>query len=284
MDLPISPAEEPTPGAWNRRRRVTLGLTALALVAGGGVAIAAGSANGTDSAPTVRPANPVPGKAGFAGAVLHSESVVSDGNGGYVTRLSQVGTIESIDAGNLTVVSDDGYKRAWTRNADTVAGGANWSVTKNDDGSFTVRKTAAQELATGQQVLVLGTLANDVATAERIMAQPAGGGEIPGSILKGLAGGEDPGALKDRLMQRGGNLKGTGPMGGPSGQMPKFQFRNRPNGEGGTVVAPAPGEAFGPGGAIPAPDAPAPAPDAPAAGTAPAEPSAAYSASSFSVT
>lgn len=264
MDLDTVPSPAPLPGPWSRRRRLTFGLTAVALVAGGGVAIAAGQPDGTDTTTT---AKPVQGKDAFGG-VLHSESVVSDGNGGYVTHLTQVGKIESIDAGNLTVVSEDGYKRSWARNADTVVGGGGWSVTKNDDGSFTVKK-ATEDLASGAQVIVAGTLKDGAATALKIGSRPDTG-EIPGMIMKRfdgefggqpgskLGGSADAPGLKDRMMQRfegGDTMKGPGPMGGPGGEVRRYEFQ-APNGEGGgTVTAPAPGgpgEAYGSGKAAPA--------------------------------
>jgi hypothetical protein len=290
MDLDNVPLQEPTSGAGSRRRRHTLGLTAVALVAGGGVAIAAGSAD--DPQPAVGATKvPMPAKADFRGGILHSQAVTSDGNGGYVTHLTQVGKVESVDDGNLTVVSADGFKQAWKRTADTVVGGANWSVTKNDDGSWTVRK-ATDELAAGQQVLVVGTLDGDTATAQRIAAQPDADSELPPGMMKRFGGDESDGGpqLKQRLQQRmqgeggmqvspgmpapmGGSM--GGPMGGPGGDVRKFEFRTGPNGEGGTVTAPAPGESFGYGGTIPAPSAPS-APQAPSSGATPAEPSTAY--------
>jgi hypothetical protein len=260
----------------------------VALVAGGGVAIAAGQpdTDTTDDTTATATAQPVPGKAAFGlGGVLHSESVVSDGNGGYVTHLTQVGKVESIDADNLTVVSEDGYKRSWARTSDTVVGGGGWSVTKNDDGSFTVKK-ATEDLASGDQVIVVGTLSGDKATAQRIGSQPDGG-EIPGMIMKrfeGEFGGNTEAApgLKERMLQRfeGGDVKVPGPMGGPGGEIRKFEFRTGPEGEAGTQVKPAPGspaDAYGYSEAVPVPDGAKPAPQAPSANAVPAEPSSATS-------
>lgn len=213
------------------RRRLTVGLTAVALVAGGGVAIAAGQPDtDVDSQPSgsaTATAEPAPGKAAFGrGGVLHSESVVSDGNGGYVTHLTQTGKVESLDSDRLTVVSEDGYSRAWNRTSDTVVGGGGWSAEKNDDGSYTVKK-ATDELAVGDQVLVVGTLAKDVATAARIVARPDTG-EVPGLLLKRFEGefggkmrggmrGDGGPVLKDRLMPR--------PDGMPGGDVRRFEFR-----------------------------------------------------------
>lgn len=246
MDPDHVPSDAPTPRAGSHRRRLTLGLTAVALVAGGGVAIAAGQPD-TESAPA-----PAGSKAVGLGGVLHSESVVSDGDGGYVTRLTQLGTIESIDADNLTVVSEDGYKRSWARTSDTVVGGGGWSVSKNDDDSYTVKKKATEELATGDQVLVVGTLTGDEATAQRIASRPDTG-EIPGAVLKrfqGESGGMGEGPMKgDRMMKRseGGEVTRMpgqmgGRMGGSGEDVRRFEFRTGPGGEAGTEVKPMPAE------------------------------------------
>ncbi len=216
---------------------LTVGLAAVALVAGGGAAIAAGQPS-TDTDATGSPspgasasasaeATATPGQRahGFGG-LLHSESVVSDGKGGFVTRLTQIGTIESVDADRLTVVSEDGYRRSWTRSSDTAVGGAGWSVTKNDDGTWTVRKDTT-DLATGDEVMVAGTLAkgSDTAAADRITTVPKAA-EIPGTIRKRLDGDLDgdlggrPGGrldLRDRLKQRF--------EGGPGPELRRFELR-----------------------------------------------------------
>lgn len=237
MDLsnipPTVDTRAPAPGPWSRRRRLTLGFTALALVAGGGAAIAAGN---PDTDPATEPsdsvtaaARPMPGQVAFGlGGVLHSESVVSDGDGGYLTQLTQVGTIESIDPERLTVVSEDGYERTWNRTSDTALGGGGWSVSKNDDESYTVKKDEG-EPAVGDQVLVVGTVEDDVATAQRI-ASPPDSGELPGMLLKRLDGefGDRAGApmLKDPLLKRfdGGDALVPGPMGTPGGTVRHFEF------------------------------------------------------------
>lgn len=248
MDTPTVPS---APGPWSRRRRLTLGFTALALVAGGGAAIAAGNpdTDTTDPGSVTAAAKPVPGKAAFAlGGVLHSESVMSDGDGGYVTHLTQIGKIESIDSDRLTVVSEDGYERSWSRTSDTVVGGGGWSVSENDDGSYTVKKDT-DELSEGDQVLVVGTLTDDVATAQRIAARPDAG-EIPGMIMKRFEGEfgehrEGMPMLKDRLMKRfeggGDKLIVPGPMGGPGEDVRRFEFP-MPGGAGVPSEKAVPGE------------------------------------------
>jgi len=46
-------------------------------------------------------------------SALHAESVVSDGNGGFTTELSQTGTITAIDAISLSARSADGYSQTY---------------------------------------------------------------------------------------------------------------------------------------------------------------------------
>jgi hypothetical protein len=118
-------------------------------------------------------------------------------------------------------------------------GGGGWSVSKNDDGSYTVKKDT-DELAVGDEVLVAGTLTGDVATAMKIASRP-GTGELPGLLMKRLEGefGDREGLpmLKDRLMKRfegGDKLIVPGPMGGrggvgpggmgPGEEMHRFEF------------------------------------------------------------
>jgi hypothetical protein len=45
--------------------------------------------------------------------VLHSESVVSDGRGGYTTKLTQTGTVDEITLTSIVVRSDDGYTQVY---------------------------------------------------------------------------------------------------------------------------------------------------------------------------
>lgn len=246
MDTSTTPSAAPVPSPWSRRRRFLMGFTAVALVAGGGAAIAAGQPDTPEPGDAkLASAAPVPGKAAFGilGGVLHSESVVADGNGGYVTHLTQAGKIESLDADRLTVVSEDGYSKSWNRTSDTVVGGGGWSVEENDDGSFTV-KQATEDLAVGDQVLVVGTLSGDEATAQRIAARPDTG-KIPGGILKRLEGefggkADGSGGLKERLRERF-EMKMPGGPGGPGADVRRFELR-MPGEKAEAVPAPAPSE------------------------------------------
>ncbi|MGQ0632439.1 MAG: hypothetical protein ACT4P1_15580 [Sporichthyaceae bacterium] len=228
------------------RRRLTIGLTALALVAGGGVAIAAADADpsanpshaGTSTSATDPAGDKVANSRGGRG-VLHGEFVAADGEGGFLTRVMQVGAIESVDTGALTVTSEDGYTRTYARTADTVVAGGTWTMGRDADGNTTATKEAP-DLTVGQQVHVLGTLDGDEATAHRIMPRPADGESAPGRPGPG-------GMLGKRADGRGGDATAGKPLRGHPGRMfdghrgpggvpgERFQFR-------GPGVEPAPAD------------------------------------------
>jgi hypothetical protein len=58
------------------------------------------------------PAPPGPTDSSGAGA-LHSEYVVSDGQGGFVTKLTQIGVVDEVTPANVVVRSDDGYTQMY---------------------------------------------------------------------------------------------------------------------------------------------------------------------------
>jgi hypothetical protein len=60
--------------------------------------------------PAGAPAAPVPAQ---PAGVLHSEYVVSDGQGGFSTKMTQTGTVDEISLSSLVVRSDDGYTQIY---------------------------------------------------------------------------------------------------------------------------------------------------------------------------
>ncbi len=56
--------------------------------------------------PAVAPAQP-PG-------TLHSEYVVSDGNGGFATKMSQTGVVDEVTLSQIVVRSDDGFTQIYS--------------------------------------------------------------------------------------------------------------------------------------------------------------------------
>src|SRR6185369_4887336 len=93
------------------------------------------------------------GAAGGMMAALHGSYVVSDGNGGYSTELTQTGTVSAVSAGSITVKSADGYSKAYVINGST-------SVDNGAD--------AIGDVAAGHTVRVVATSAGNTATATTI--------------------------------------------------------------------------------------------------------------------
>ncbi len=60
--------------------------------------------------------------------VLHSEFVVSDGHGGFTTKLTQTGTVDEVTLSSVVVRSDDGYTQIYA----LPPGAATNSVQAND--------------------------------------------------------------------------------------------------------------------------------------------------------
>ena len=106
---------------WGKRQ--TLSAVAVAVVIGGvgGAAVYAATAGASHTVAGVTHGpmhSPPPG--GLAApapadpaGVLHSEYVVSDGQGGFSTKLTQTGTVDEITLSTLVVRSDDGYTQIY---------------------------------------------------------------------------------------------------------------------------------------------------------------------------
>jgi len=66
------------------------------------------------------PAGPT-ARDGHDGPPVHGQIVVADGAGGYVTVVSQTGTVTAVTADSVTVRSEDGFTQNWTLTADQAA-------------------------------------------------------------------------------------------------------------------------------------------------------------------
>jgi hypothetical protein len=114
-----------------------------------------------------------PGGFGAAAAALHGTSVVPDGNGGYITELSQNGTVSAVSTSSITVKSEDGFTQTY------VVG----SATSVDGGADTIGNVAA-----GHTVRVVATGTADKATATQIQdtsiatTQQGVPGGVPGGV------------------------------------------------------------------------------------------------------
>ncbi len=145
-------AAEDRSRGWSARQTLAAVAVAAAIGGIGGAAIYAGTQgsphfpggaphsqgpmHGTpppQGAPPLAP--PGPADAG----TLHSEYVVSDGNGGFITKLVQTGTIDEVTPSNIVVRSDDGYTQIYAY----PSGASNGSVAANDKVTVTATRTGA---------------------------------------------------------------------------------------------------------------------------------------------
>ena len=105
---------------WGVRKTVGAIAVAAAVAGVGGAAIAAatdtgfhatsgGMHAGFDGAPSP----PAGHRTDIAPESLHSESVVSDGHGGFTTLVSQTGRVTAISATSVTARSDDGFVQSY---------------------------------------------------------------------------------------------------------------------------------------------------------------------------
>ncbi|MCR6483391.1 hypothetical protein M8542_11230 [Amycolatopsis sp. OK19-0408] len=153
----------PSKPGWSPGKKIAAGAVAVAIVAGGGAAIWAASSS--SSAATDTQAGPGggmtggPGGSGGLAAALHGEYVASDGNGGYVTKLTQTGEVTALSATSLTAKSDDGFSK-----------------------TYTITSAQATGLATGDTVTVVATESGDTATATSVTDGESGPGQgqLPG--------------------------------------------------------------------------------------------------------
>lgn len=153
----------PQPAAkarWSGRKTIAAVAIAVGIAGAGGAAIYAATNN--DSG-TQRGGGPggMGGPGGAGGprggggfgrgmeASLHGEFVVSDGNGGYLTELSQTGKVTAITSTSLTAASEDGYTKTYTLDASTVVPAGKLSdIVKGDTVSIIAKKNGDAANAT----------------------------------------------------------------------------------------------------------------------------------------
>jgi hypothetical protein len=136
-------------------------VAALVLV-GGGIAVAkavdSGSSTGTNQGtPGGGPGGPGDGQFGGRGdglsGALHGDFVASDGNGGYVTKRLQSGTVTDVSSTSITAKSADGHSTTFAVSSSTSV----------DNGVDTI-----SNVKTGDTVTVVGTVSGGTATATSI--------------------------------------------------------------------------------------------------------------------
>jgi len=164
--LPPSPSPSPSPRS-SRLVTIVIAVAAAVVLVGGGIAVAkavdSGSSTGTTQG---RPGGgPGGGPAGGPGGdqfgrrggglsgALHGDFVASDGNGGYVTKRLQSGTVTAVSPTSITAKSADGYSTTFVVT----------SSTSIDNGVDTI-----SNVKTGDTVTVIGTVSGGTATATSI--------------------------------------------------------------------------------------------------------------------
>lgn len=93
-----------------------------------------------------------PGMLGPMGAV-HGQFTVPNGNSGYETIATQVGTVQSVSSGSITVKSADGYSQDYVVNSSTL-------VNADYEGILSVK--------TGDTVAIEATVSGSTYTAQRV--------------------------------------------------------------------------------------------------------------------
>lgn len=159
-DTPTAQPDAPVTTGRSRRR---LPRTVAVLAVAGGLAVAGigvAAAQSSSTTPSTSPAPPGPkggerpgrhpGGFGMGRGVIHGEFVRPDGNGGYQTIDTQVGTVTSVDASSITVKSADGFSKTYGVTSSTL-------VDAGRDGIGSVK--------TGDTVRVLAKVEGSSATA-----------------------------------------------------------------------------------------------------------------------
>ncbi|MDR6416188.1 hypothetical protein [Pseudarthrobacter sulfonivorans] len=202
---------------WRLRKALLAGAVALALT---GTAIG-WSATDVPS-PSPSPTESAPGQSGQSGNAgkpgkadkaqrpqhLHSESVVKKADGTFETRLSQQGTVDSVNGSSVTVKSEDGFTQTYAVNSETKIikfppPAADGSPAKGGDGKrLRPAEVAIGEIARGESVRISGVKSGNGVTARQVVeGAPTGPGKGMGMGRghgHGKGHGHGLGKLKDR--------------------------------------------------------------------------------------
>lgn len=145
--------EEPRPQRWSKRQALAAAAVAVMIGGVGGAAIYAateGSPHAMAGAMRGQLHGPPPGSTAPAqGAppgqqpadTLHGEYVVSDGQGGFTTKMTQTGTVDEVTPSEVVVRSDDGFTQIYAFPSSTT--GTNASVAANDVVTVEATRTGA---------------------------------------------------------------------------------------------------------------------------------------------
>jgi hypothetical protein len=145
-------AEQERVRRWGTRQTLTaiavaaviggLGGAAIYAASQGSAHVMSGGTRGQVHGPPPGPGGPPPPPAQQVPAgVLHSEYVVSDGHGGFITKMTQTGTVDEITLSSIVVRSDDGYTQIYTFPSAAVV--PNPSLAANDTVTVEATRTGA---------------------------------------------------------------------------------------------------------------------------------------------
>jgi hypothetical protein len=175
-----APHQRP-PQRWSSRKTVAAVAIAVGVAAAGGAAIYAASGSSSSSSTSQGgPGGQMQGGPGGSqstlSSALHGEYVVSDGNGGYTTELTQTGTVTDISSTSLTAKSEDGYTKTYTIDSGTAVG----------------NNAALSSIATGDTVTVVAKVSGTTATADTLTEGTTGAAQGGGQA------GQQQGTLSRR--------------------------------------------------------------------------------------
>lgn len=116
---PGSDRPDRAPRRWGRTETLLAAGIAAVIAVLGGAAIYAASGNSSPQVPGPPPVHhpeggvdrPGPGRP--QGRPLHGQEVVAVGAGGFITVVSQSGTVTATTPNSITVRSDDGFTQTW---------------------------------------------------------------------------------------------------------------------------------------------------------------------------
>ncbi|MCC3315322.1 hypothetical protein [Nocardia africana] len=149
-----APQTQPA-ATWSAKKSLAaVGIAAVIAAAGGGVVYAATHSGGSEHGGPGGPGTSWggghntagPGGMGMPGSSLHGQFVISDGNGGYTTEITQTGTVTAVSDTSITARSADNFTQTYTISA----------------------ATRHSEVKVGDTVRIQGTEANGTATATAI--------------------------------------------------------------------------------------------------------------------
>lgn len=150
---PVWGAPTDRPKTWSARTTAAAVGIAAALAAVGGVVVYAATSGsegqGHAGGPPGWGGPGGPGGPGGFERTLHGQNVVSDGEGGFSTELTQTGDVTAASDTSVTVRSQDGFSQTYVVNPDT--------------------RKPPQPLQTGEQVSVRATQQGGAATATAVM-------------------------------------------------------------------------------------------------------------------